>query len=134
MVKSFMLKGRYLGGAEICQIWYTYLFYKSSSCSVSLVTFSKSVKALVMISYTSSYNNSYKLQSNVYSNINIKSPLLLFVISVLHFCRKVSEKHRHKHTCLLLLSHCQKYKRKSSHLQKTLSELLSDMLAIVVMQ
>lgn len=71
-VKSFMLKGRYLGGAEICQIWYTYLFYKSSSCSVSLVTFSKSVKALVMIPYTSSYNNSYKLQSNVYGNINIK--------------------------------------------------------------
>lgn len=72
MVKSFMLMGRYLGGTEICQIWYTYLFYKSSSCSVSLLTFSKSVKALVMISYTSSYNNSYKLQSNVYGNINIK--------------------------------------------------------------
>lgn len=60
------------GGVEICQIWYTYLFYKSSSCSVSLLTFSKSVKALVMICYTSSYNNSYKLQSNVYGNINIK--------------------------------------------------------------
>lgn len=64
--------GKVFGGAEICQIWYTYLFYKSSSCSVSLLTFSKSVKALVMISYTSSYNNTYKLQSNMYGNINIK--------------------------------------------------------------